>query len=253
MILTVVPHTAEARTEVDYYRWDTAIKIPKSVRKIRNRRKKFLKIAASQIGYISDNANNRMSVYSKFIMDKKGITTWDYTQYMWCSEFVSWCAYKAGLKKWVPCDSIEDWKANYPKRIYTFSMEGHDPANKILNIKDLKPGDIIFVSTVKDPMAEAHHTAIVERVNVKRGRVYTIEGNKRMEFFQDVKGKLGPKNKLYVANHINTGGKRSYYKDKNGKKYRCNFKDKTDTYRGVRRTCFETSQIHEVLRLNFSR
>ena len=234
---------ALARTPSDYGQWQTAQPVPAQAAAKADKRDRFLAIAASQIGYISDNAHDRHSVYSKFIMERKGIRTWGKNQRLWCSEYASWCMFAAGLKNWKPSDTCPDFRANYAGRYFRFSTKGEKGTK---SLKDLRPGDIIQVNGTA---ASPKHTAIVEYV--KNGRAYVIEGNKPMRFFQDTRGVIGKKGRLYACNEIGTDHK-AYYRHTNGKRYLRTISADSDKYRGVRRYFYKPADIRAVIQPDFS-
>lgn len=252
-----------ARNTSDFSKWRAAEPLPRNINSVSDKRKRFLKIAESQIGYISNNADLRKSVYSKFIMDKLGIKSWkDKDQQLWCTEFFEWCLYYAGIKNWKPATKGKMFATKYKNYFYLTENVKKLSADKqkilkkfttkTTSVSKIVPGDFIEIEWDAEEKWISH-TAIAEKVDLKRGIVYVIEGNSSMKFFKDKAGVLGKKNKIYACNYINPKDLMAYYKDpKTGKLYLRNISECSSKYLGVRRHYYKLSDVYAVGKLDFS-
>jgi len=136
----------------------------------------FLAIAESQIGY--KESNTHQTIYADWA-GQNGRA--------WCSEFVAWCAYQAGISTdIIPIGtSTKKYRAFYANVGQYYILDnGQDNkscgceslANGSLSINEIEPGDILLVTTSSHDYSEgANHTCLC--VEVRNGIVYTIEGN----------------------------------------------------------------------------
>ncbi len=132
----------------------------------------ILGVAMTQSGYMEGSLEGTVQGsdnYTKYGVWWTNATNWgvDYSHSAWCSMFVSWCAYQAGIPASViyrtaGCD--EGVKKAKERGTWHFS-----PANG----GDYTPkrGDLIYFGTTSD----SNHVGIVR--SVSSTKVYTIEGN----------------------------------------------------------------------------
>lgn len=150
----------------------------------------FLKVAESQAGYYESAASE--TIYSDWA-GQSGRA--------WCSEFLSWCAWRAGIPETI----IPKKNAAKPMRTYYaqfgayYLVEGGVPdqgcgctaaARETISPEDIRPGDILLIETKGngDPTT-LDHTALCRGVEKKTGKVkiLTIEGNVNQEYWIDGK------------------------------------------------------------------
>ncbi len=130
----------------------------------------ILAVAKSQVGYVSGKED---SVY----VQELGLDTG-----RWCSEFIRWCARKAGAEDLFP----EVWKSRSARhfveyygslgRYYQVSGNYYrSEAAKTIGMSDIRPGDIVIVD-LNDRLSDgAEHTALVQAV--AKDRVLCVDGN----------------------------------------------------------------------------
>lgn len=144
----------------------------------------LIQVARSQIGYREDPATHR-TIYSDW-SEELGIGNISRGR-PWCSEFVSWCADRAGIP-WeivMPRASVGKQRKFYSDagRYYVVD-NGHDhtacgcgaaSGGKTISLSEIRPGDILLIETNGNYMTGPDHTAL--SLGVYGSRVNTIEGN----------------------------------------------------------------------------
>ncbi|MBR6159862.1 MAG: fibronectin type III domain-containing protein, partial [Lachnospiraceae bacterium] len=141
----------------------------------------FLAIAKSQIGY------GEASDGSTYFGNRSGITYG-----AWCTAFVSWCAYSAGMpKKAIPrvLNSTKYIEFYAPQDRFCYVKGGIDAAgtnfilshdfDDIRRIKpsSIKPGDIVLFDTDRNPNDGPDHTAIFLEMTEDGRGVVNLSGN----------------------------------------------------------------------------
>lgn len=169
--------------------------------------KKVITIAEDEVGYLEkktnsslydDTANAGQNNYTKFAKELDNISLYGSRKngYSWCNIFVHWCLIKAfGVENAMKIVNQISGRASascttsakYYKNVGRFF---HDP----------KPGDQMFFLDTDGSMA---HTGLV--VEVKNGRVYTIEGNTSSASGVVANGG-GVARKSYALNYAKIGG-----------------------------------------------
>ncbi len=135
----------------------------------------FIAVAESQIGYTESETGQ--AIYSEWA-GQSGRP--------WCSEFVAWCAYKAGIPDAViPVGlSSNNYRAFYAekKRFYlphNGQINGRcgcgKLASKTIFVNGIKKGDILLIETNGNFNDGPDHTGICEYVS--ENVIHTIEGN----------------------------------------------------------------------------
>ena len=129
----------------------------------------LLRVAESQLGYTESEKN--------YVEEEPGNPK-GYTRYGawygipygdWCAMFISFCMYYAGIpENYVPYNChCNEWIRELRDRGFYHSWdEGYDP----------KPGDFVFFDFDMDEKAE--HMGIIRDVDLEKGWLYTIEGNR---------------------------------------------------------------------------
>lgn len=134
----------------------------------------IIKVAQSQVGY--HESDDGETVYSDWLgMYGRA----------WCSEFVAWSAYKAGIPSDVipKATSVRKYRDFYSDRNSFFLVKGgacrdcecSGFASETIELSDIMPGDIAFIETNGDPNTGDDHTALV--ISVGEGFINTVEGN----------------------------------------------------------------------------
>jgi len=134
----------------------------------------LLAVALSQEGY--SEAEDGSAYYSEWL-GQSGRA--------WCSEFVAWSAYKAGIyTDLIPsATSVKKFRSFFSERDSFYMVkngackgcECHLYSDKYITLNEIQPGDIAFIETNDDASTGDDHTALV--VSVSDEYVYTIEGN----------------------------------------------------------------------------
>ena len=129
----------------------------------------LLRVAESQIGYTESELN----YVAEDPWHPKGYTrygAWFGIPYGdWCAMFVSFCLYYAEIpESVVPYNChCNEWIRELRERgLYRNWDEGYDP----------KPGDFVFFDFDMDEKAE--HMGIIRDVDLEKGWIFTIEGNR---------------------------------------------------------------------------
>lgn len=134
----------------------------------------IINVGLSQEGY--REAEDGTAYYSEWL---------NQSGHSWCSEFVAWCAYMAGI----PTDVIPSGTSvNKYRNFFSGKNEFYIIKNgacagcecrsytdKTITINEIKPGDIAFIELNDDNTSGDDHTALV--VSVSNGYINTIEGN----------------------------------------------------------------------------
>lgn len=137
----------------------------------------IIAVAESQMGYTE--AEDGSTYFGAWI------GTGDPAQ-AWCSEFASWCAYKAGIPERVfpRKTSSRRFQEYFHKQGRFFFLEGgirpeesgYGKSNaKTISPDELKPGDILLVDTNMNFEDGADHTALV--IGLEGEKIRTISGN----------------------------------------------------------------------------
>lgn len=138
-----------------------------------NYREDLISVCNSQLGYVEDESGN--SIYAAWA-GQAGRP--------WCSEFVAWCARKAGISK-----AIIPTGTSSKKYMKVFSRQGRlfipqgncddcicrQYTAKNIPFKDIKRGDIIYTETNGDYEGGPDHTALV--LSNDGDEVTVINGN----------------------------------------------------------------------------
>lgn len=129
----------------------------------------LLRVAESQVGYTESELN----YVAEDPWHPKGYTrygAWFGIPYGdWCAMFVSFCLYYAEIpESVVPYNChCNEWIRELRERgLYRNWDEGYDP----------KPGDFVFFDFDMDEKAE--HMGIIRDVDLEKGWIFTIEGNR---------------------------------------------------------------------------
>lgn len=129
----------------------------------------LLRVAESQVGYTESELN----YVAEDPRHPKGYTrygAWFGIPYGdWCAMFVSFCLYYAEIpESVVPYNChCNEWIRELRERgLYRNWDEGYDP----------KPGDFVFFDFDMDEKAE--HMGIIRDVDLEKGWIFTIEGNR---------------------------------------------------------------------------
>ncbi len=137
----------------------------------------IIAVAKSQVGY--KEAEDGSTYFGAWI--GKGEATQG-----WCSEFASWCAYKAGIPETIfpHKRSSNAFQEFFHKKGQFFFLEGgirpeesgYRKSNaKTISLKELKMGDILLVDTNSDYGDGADHTALV--ISYEDGLINAVSGN----------------------------------------------------------------------------
>lgn len=132
---------------------------------------KIIEIAIGEIGYIEKTDNNNLDQKDSLNNDKDGINNWtkysrDYYLSMnkksiqtheWCSLFIWWCGYKAGLVE----------KGIFPEAGTEGLLSAKGFAEKFTKVDKPQRGDIVYYNF--------GHVGLV--VDVDKEFIYTVEGN----------------------------------------------------------------------------
>lgn len=141
---------------------------------------KVIQVAKNEIGYLEKATNSNLDSHTgnagynnwtKYARDlaQLGVYNGNKNGYHWCDVFVDWCFIKAfGLEMGMKllCQPMGGLGAGCE-----FSMKYYKAKGQLKT--EPKPGDQIFFSN--DGWATSYHTGLV--IDVRDGRVYTIEGN----------------------------------------------------------------------------
>lgn len=113
----------------------------------------------------------------------------------WCSEFVAWSAYKAGIPTSIipSAPSVKKFRAFFSDKSRFYQIAGgactsckcHNFSSKTISPSSIKPGDIAFIETNGNYSDGEDHTALV--VKVADDCIYTIEGNTSDQVLQRVR------------------------------------------------------------------
>lgn len=144
------------------------------------RQEKVLQLAQAEVGYLEKASNSALDQktanagnknFTKYAceLDKLGVFNGPKNGYAWCAVFVTWLFVKTfGLD--TALKMLVQTKGGYGASC-TWAVNRYKAAGRFS--KTPQVGDQIFFSA--DGGKSANHTGIV--VEVKGGRVYTIEGN----------------------------------------------------------------------------
>ncbi len=135
----------------------------------------ILRVAKSQLGY--QGSPDGYSIYAAWA-GQEG--KW------WCSEFVAWCANKAGIPESVIPVGIGSgqYRRFYSQKGQYYIVRNNQDnsacgcetlASKIISLKEIQPGDIILFETNGDFSGGPDHTALA--LSVSGDMVQTIDGN----------------------------------------------------------------------------
>ena len=138
-------------------------------------REAIVEVAKSQYGYTQDSLNN--TVYAEWAGQSRKA---------WCSEFVAWCAYQAGIPSYIiPIGISSRQYINFyqPKGLFLdftkskseFDEEPSETEKKNM-CSTLKQGDIILIDTNKNKNDGPEHTCIYISTD-STGKIHTIDGN----------------------------------------------------------------------------
>lgn len=152
------------------YRWNYAL--PKLTGNYRN---DMLAVAQSQIGYQESKTGE--TIYSAWA-GQPGLP--------WCSEFIAWCANKAGIPTSVI--PVGTYSKAYRKffseqgRYYIVNNGQNNTscgckkmAARTISFSDIKPGDILLIGSASNYSSGPKHTCMV--VSKNKNTVTTIDGN----------------------------------------------------------------------------
>ncbi len=142
-----------------------------------NWRTDIIAVAKSQVGY--KEAEDGSTYFGEWIGEGEATQGW-------CSEFASWCAYKAGIPKTIfpRKRSSNAFQEFFYKKGRFFFLEGgicpeesgYRKSNaKTISLKELKIGDILLVDTNSDYGDGADHTALV--ISHEDGLINAVSGN----------------------------------------------------------------------------
>lgn len=140
-----------------------------------NYQKDIISVAESQFGYHESKTGE--TIFSAWAKQPR---------LPWCSEFVAWCANKAGIpKSIVPVGTCtRDYRKFFSAQgRYYILNNGQDhracgcrkAASKTISFSSIRPGDILLVSSEKNFAKGSTHTCMV--ISVNRNTVVTIDGN----------------------------------------------------------------------------
>lgn len=140
-----------------------------------NYQKDILAVAESQFGYHESRTGE--TIFSAWA-GQPGLP--------WCSEFVAWCANKAGIpKSIIPVGTCAgDYRKFFSAQgRYCIVNNGQDhnacgckrAASKTISFSSIKPGDILLVSSEKNFAKGPSHTCMV--ISTNKNTVVTIDGN----------------------------------------------------------------------------
>jgi hypothetical protein len=155
--------TADVEDEVDWWRMFADMELSG------NWAEDLIKVALSQVGYTESELN----YVAEDPWHPKGYTrygAWYGIPYGdWCAMFISFCLYYAEIPdSAVPyaCHCL-DWVTQLRDRgLYRNWDEGYEP----------KPGDLVFFDFDMDEKPE--HVGIIRDVDLEKGWLFTIEGNR---------------------------------------------------------------------------
>lgn len=145
-------------------------------------RQDIISIAVSQLGYkeYRDDNGSKYSWYAKWAKTNKT---------NWCSEFVAWCGYMAGMpiELFPLCTDGEAYRKKFGAMGQVFLLkEGNaehapiwlgDLFTKEITLSEVEPGDILLIGR-REGSTAPHHTCMVRKVDVKNKKIYSYDGNK---------------------------------------------------------------------------
>ena len=142
-----------------------------------DKKKDIISIALSQEGYVASDTN-----LSEYWVWAGGVGS----SHGWCTEFVCWCAEKAGIDhSIIPIK----WGSNGLREFFAennqyYSIEGGcsdytcgcvDQSKRTIKFEEIQPGDILLVDTNDNMNDGPDHTALV--CSTYNDYIYTIDGN----------------------------------------------------------------------------
>ena len=191
---------------------------PKAVPALGNNvRNNMTVIQRSQLGYTgtkrySISEFGGETVYSEFVRQelmKKGRNfPVDTEHILWCSEFATWSARRAGTYAdyFYPCRDTDELRIRFAKMncywILSNNVNNTYPEcraaakGKVMNFSDLRKGDILQIRRNGSGSSKVHHTGTVESVG--NGVVVSIDGNsnnvvRRVTYsISEIKGVIRP-------------------------------------------------------------
>lgn len=150
-------------TAISAYAYPEALPIPDTSEMEAN--EAIIEVALSQIGYTQDPSDNN-TVYAEWA-GKSGSA--------WCSEFVAWCAYQAGIPlSIIPIGKSSQQYINFYNPRGQFVDLTVPENNKYID--NLKKGDILLIDTNKNKIDGPEHTCLYILTD-SNGIIHTIDGN----------------------------------------------------------------------------
>ena len=136
-----------------------------------NKRTDIVNIAKSQIGYHEGKNSSQLSGTSDGTNNYTEFGRWIGRQDMWCSIFVSWCAYNAGVST-----SVINKTASTVNGLQQFidQKRAYTRANVAAGKYTPKAGDIVYFKNNRNNNI-TNHVGIV--TNYSGSTLYTVEGN----------------------------------------------------------------------------
>ena len=156
----------------------------------------FLRVAESQLGY-HESADTSETVYSDWA-GQSGRA--------WCSEFLSWCAYQAGIPETVipKKNGAKSFRTFFSNQGTYFLVEGgigdegcgcETAAAGTIPASQIRPGDILIIETAgSNNLTTLDHVAVCRGISITGDKVtiLTFEGNINRNYTIDGKTvKLG--------------------------------------------------------------
>lgn len=161
-----------------------------------NIRKNMTIVQRSQLGYTgtkrySISPYGGETVYSEYVRQqllKKGRRfPVDTEHVLWCSEFATWCARRAGTYEgyFYPCRDTDEFRIRFAKMncYWILSNNIHNTypeckaaaQGKVMKLSELRNGDILQIRRSGSGNSMVHHTGTVE--SVRNGVVVSLDGN----------------------------------------------------------------------------
>ena len=175
-------------------------------------------VQRSQLGYTgtkrySISSYGGETVYSDFVrrelMKKGRVFPVDTEHILWCSEFATWCARRAGTYAdyFYPCRDTDEFRVRFA-RMNCYWVLSNNVGNtypecitaakgKVMSVSQLRNGDILQIRRSGSGNSKVHHTGTVE--SVANGRVVvSLDGNsgnkaQRVSYsISEIKGVIRP-------------------------------------------------------------
>ena len=198
-----------------------------------NIRKNMTIVQRSQLGYVgtknySISSFGGETVYSEYVrlqLLKKGRRfPIDLEHILWCSEFATWCARRAGTYEnyFYPCRDTDELRTHFARMncYWILSNNVHNTypvcrtaaMGKVMSVSELRNGDILQICRKNSGNTMVHHTGTVE--SVRNGVVVSLDGNGnssniavRVKYdISEIKGVIRP---LYAKKLTLAGKKKS--------------------------------------------